>query len=86
MAESLYQESVGATGLPGAQIATRYVGAVSGTYPSTGTFLLGDHVIDITGSIWICTTAGTPGTWAQAGGGSPTPTEVETLTLMGGLL
>lgn len=52
------------TGLTGATaVASRYVGAVSGAAPSSGTFALGDFVIDQTGAIRVCTTAGSPGTW-----------------------
>jgi hypothetical protein len=60
-----------ATGLTGATAASRYVGATASGAPASGAFLLGDYVIDQTGAIWICTIAGTPGTWTQvAGGGS----------------
>lgn len=52
-----------ASGLTGATAATRYVGATTGGAPVTGGFLLGDFVIDQTGTIWICTTAGSPGIW-----------------------
>jgi hypothetical protein len=54
-----------ATGLTGATAASRYVGATASGAPSSGTFALGDFVIDQTGIIWICTTAGTPGTFTQ---------------------
>jgi hypothetical protein len=52
-----------ATGLTGAVAASRYVGATASGAPASGTFLLGDFTIDQTGILWICTTAGTPGTW-----------------------
>jgi hypothetical protein len=58
-----------ASGLTGAVQASRYVGATAAAAPVAGTFALGDFVIDQTGKIWICTTAGTPGTWTQVGGG-----------------
>jgi hypothetical protein len=35
--------------------------------------------------VWVCTVAGTPGTWVSSGG-SPSPTDIETLTIMGALL
>lgn len=54
--------------LTGATAATRYVGGTTSGAPTTGTFAIGDFVIDQTGKVWICTTAGTPGTWTQAGG------------------
>jgi hypothetical protein len=60
-------------GLPvaatGAVAATRFVGGTASVAPTAGTFLLGDYVITQAGAIFICTTAGTPGTWTQAGGG-----------------
>lgn len=55
-----------ATGLTGAVAASRYVGGIASGPPVTGTFLLGDFSIDQTGKIWICTVAGSPGTWTQA--------------------
>ena len=69
-----------ATGLPGTSGTSRFVGGSStGGPPTTGTFQLGDYVVDSTGAIWICTTAGSPGTWTQAGGGF-----AERLMYMGG--
>jgi hypothetical protein len=54
-----------ATGLTGATAASRYVGAVASGAPASGTFAVGDFTIDQTATVWICTMAGTPGTWAQ---------------------
>ncbi len=57
---------VSLSGLPGATTASRYVGAVAGAAPTTGTFDAGDWVVDTTNlTHWICTTAGTPGTWSN---------------------
>lgn len=56
------------TGLTGATAVSRYVGATTSGAPTSGTFAVGDHIIDQSGKIWICTSAGTPGTWAQVGG------------------
>jgi hypothetical protein len=61
--------AVGIGGLPGATAGTRYVGATASGAPVSGTFAVGDFVIDRTGATWICTVAGTPGTWAEGGGG-----------------
>lgn len=58
-----------ASGLTGATAASRYVGATTSGAPASGTFAVGDHIIDQTGKLWICTTAGSPGTWTQVGGG-----------------
>jgi hypothetical protein len=38
--------------------------------PTTGTWALDDLVIDSSGASWLCTTAGTPGTWSAGGGGA----------------
>jgi hypothetical protein len=53
--------------LPGATAATRYAGGTVSGAPVSGTFAVGDFIVDETGLIWICTVAGTPGTWANAG-------------------
>lgn len=54
-------------GLAGATTATRYVGGTTSGAPSTGTFAVGDFVIGADGTLAICTSAGTPGTWAVHG-------------------
>lgn len=54
----------------GATAATRYAGGTVSGAPSSGTFLLGDFVVDQTGKLWVCTIAGSPGTWKAAAGGS----------------
>ena len=56
-------------GLAGATAATRYVGATTSGAPVSGTFAVGDFIIDQSGSGWICTVAGSPGTWTQIAGG-----------------
>jgi len=56
-----------ATGLTGATAASRYVGATASGAPTTGTFAVGDFIIDQTGKVYVCTVAGTPGTWVQVG-------------------
>lgn len=53
------------SGLTGAGSASRYVGATAGGKPASGTFNVGDYIIDRGGYIWICTVAGTPGTWVS---------------------
>jgi hypothetical protein len=58
-------------GLPGANGALgRWVGTTSSLAPASGTFLQGDLVTTLDGKAFICTVAGTPGTWTQVGGGS----------------
>ena len=54
-----------ASGLTGATAASRYVGATTSGAPASGTFAIGDYVIDQTAKVWICTAAGTPGTWTS---------------------
>ena len=54
------------TGLTGATTATRFVGGTVSGPPVSGTFNVSDCVIDQTGTLWICTTAGSPGTWNPA--------------------
>ena len=71
-----------AAGLTGAATVTRWVGGTASGAPTSGTFSVGDFVIDQTSNVWICTTAGTPGTWTNsrnprvtstASSGVPTP-------------
>lgn len=57
-----------ATGLTGATAASRYVGATTSGAPVSGTFAVGDYVIDQTAKIWICTVAGSSGTWVGIAG------------------
>lgn len=54
------------TGLTGAIQTGRFVGATSSGAPASGTFQIGDFVVDQTGIIWICTLGGAPGTWVDA--------------------
>jgi hypothetical protein len=53
------------TGLTGAVTASRYVGGTASVAPTTGTFAVGDYVITATGRVWVCTVAGTSGTWVE---------------------
>ena len=59
--------AIPAAGLSGATTATRYVGGTTTGAPTGGTFVVGDFVVAQDGRIWVCTTAGTPGTWTQVG-------------------
>lgn len=56
-------------GLTGAVSPTRYVGGNASGAPLTGTFKVGDFTVNADGSIYICTVAGTPGTWTAVSGG-----------------
>jgi len=52
------------TGLTGANAVTsRFVGSTANGAPVSGTFAVGDFIVDQTATIWVCLTAGTPGTW-----------------------
>lgn len=55
------------SGLTGATAGGRLVGATTSGAPTSGTFALGDMVIAQNGYVWVCVTAGTPGSWAQVG-------------------
>src|SRR5437764_3579970 len=57
--------AVAPTGLTGAVQVTRYVGGVSTVAPTTGTFAVGDFVVSRNGKMFVCTVAGTPGTWVE---------------------
>ena len=54
-----------ASGLTGAQAGTRYAGATASGSPTTGTWAQGDVIVDRQGFIWVCYTAGTPGSWLR---------------------
>ena len=56
-----------ASGLTGATTATRYVGGTASGAPGSGTFSTGDFVITQGGDVYICTSGGSPGTWARVG-------------------
>ena len=72
-------------GLTGAVAATRYVGGTALTAPTTGTFAVGDFVITQAGSIYICTGAGSPGTWSAVSGGAGGASDfARSFMLMGG--
>jgi hypothetical protein len=66
----------------------RFVGGIASGAPLGGSYLVGDVVVDRTGKIWICTTAGSPGTWTQvsgSGGGGSSGTTTNSLTIGTGL-
>jgi parallel beta-helix repeat protein len=75
------------SGLTGATAASRYAGATASGAPVSGTFAKGDFVADQTGAFWVCTTAGTPGTWTAvsgSGGGLTNPMSAVGDTIYGG--
>lgn len=54
-------------GMANATTNVRLVGGTGGGAPSAGTWAVGDVSVDVTGAVYICTTAGTPGTWRRIG-------------------
>lgn len=51
-------------GVTGATAATRFAGATASGAPTSGTFLTGDWIIDMSvPTVRFCTAGGTPGTW-----------------------
>lgn len=57
--------------LTGAAAPTRFVGGTAGGVPTTGTFAAGDFIVTTTGDLFVCTVAGTPGTWKRIVGDGP---------------
>lgn len=74
-----------ASGLTGATAASRYVGATASTSPASGTFAVGDFIVTQTGAMWICTGAGTPGTWTQVIAGSAAAGSITNAMLAGAI-
>jgi hypothetical protein len=66
--------------LTGASTPSGYVGGTTSGAPSSGTFNVGDYVIDQNGCFWICIGAGSPGTWRRAGLGGFTARVEQTAT------
>lgn len=51
------------SGLTGSTVASRYVGQTATGSPASGAHLLGDFVTTTDGHVFVCSVAGTPGTW-----------------------
>jgi len=65
--ESVVYNSVAVGGLTGVPLSCRLMGGNASGHPTSGTFAQLDIAVDGTGAAWICTAAGTPGTWVQVG-------------------
>jgi hypothetical protein len=67
---SLQEQTLGFTGISGAQaLNIRLAGSHGTGPPTTGTFQLGDIVVDSQLPVqWFCTAAGSPGTWVPLSG------------------
>lgn len=77
--------NIAASGLTGATAASRYAGATSSGAPGSGTFAVGDYVVDRSGALHICTVAGSPGTWVSVGaGGANAQAGTQSITIMSG--
>jgi hypothetical protein len=60
--------SLTAAGIAPTPANARFIGGSTiGGSPASGTWNALDTYIDSAGTIWVCTTAGTPGTWTAAG-------------------
>lgn len=64
---SVTSQLLAVTGLTGAVTQGRFVGGTVSGAPTTGTFAIGDYVVSNDGNFYICTSAGTPGTWVAVG-------------------
>jgi hypothetical protein len=73
-----------ATGIAGATAASRYVGAIAssnGGPLGANPFVVGDWCVNQAGSIYVCTVAGSPGTWVgMYSDGNPPETLLHTQT------
>jgi hypothetical protein len=58
--------SLSLTGIAGANVGARWVGATNSGAPTSGSFNVGDWVVDKSGKIWIYATGNT---WTSSGGG-----------------
>lgn len=74
----------GTSGLTGATAPARFVGGTASGAPASGTFAVGDYAIDGTGKVWICTGAGSPGTWTQPATGLSNPMTTTQDLIVGG--
>jgi hypothetical protein len=63
MTGELVVPDLSVVGLTGSVQPSRYVGQTTAGAPTTGAHLAGDWILDRTGRIYVCTVAGTPGTW-----------------------
>ena len=55
--------SIQVTGTTGAPNTGRFVGVTASGAPTSGTYGVGDYIVTQNGQMFVCTAAGTPGTW-----------------------
>lgn len=60
---ALTAATIGVPGTTGAPNPGKFVGVTGTGAPTSGTFAVGDFVVTQNGHMWVCTAAGTPGTW-----------------------
>jgi hypothetical protein len=71
IANRIRAQITGATATSGLVGMTAVNGATTGGPPTSGTWALGDLMVDpVLICLWVCTTAGTPGTWYRIGSGN----------------
>lgn len=70
-------------GLTGSVAASRWVGATATGAPTTGAHNLGDWITTQDGHFFVCTVAGTPGTWVNAGTAATPASSVTSETTYG---
>jgi hypothetical protein len=58
------------SGLTGSTVASRYVGQTASGSPASGAHLVGDFSTSTLGEVFVCSVAGTPGTWIQVVAGT----------------
>jgi hypothetical protein len=76
----LYSQSSGIGGwFNGAQAPILLAPTTTTGHPTTGTHQQGEIVVDMKGNVFICTVAGTPGTWMEFQLGIPTAASVRTV-------
>ncbi len=68
-------------GSTGATLPIRWVGGNASGAPGSGTWEARDGVINTDGTVFVCTVAGTPGTWVQVGGSAGALTRIAQNTL-----
>lgn len=76
--------AVRASGLTGTTTGGRFVGVMTSGHPTSGTFAVGDFVVDLTPKFYVCTGAGSPGTWVEASGSMSNPMTTNQDVIVGG--
>jgi hypothetical protein len=67
--DSLSGSALRASGL-GSLASGRFIGVTTAGSPTGGPYTVGDFVVDQTGAMYVCTSAGSPGSWVNPGTGA----------------